>query len=275
MSNDLIPTEQEFKMLENMSVCASQSKFFDRVGSQGGLLSIMVYAKELGLPPMQCLFGGMHNIQGKIELSASLMNAMIRKAGHMIEILQCDNNTCSLKGTRKDTKETYTETFTMQDAQQADLMKNPTYKKFPKNMLFARALKNLSRMLFSDVIGSAYVEGEISDLDDKKKTFEAKPKEEIATIEATIVEEAPTVVEKQSIVVEKQSIVVEDSHVEFIQKVSGIEDKENLKLYFTKCATQFKKTPEELMEKWTIDPEHLKKNFSKWLEKQQPDNSKF
>ena len=266
MSNELIPSQQEMQTLENLSKYAMQSKFFDKVGSQGGLLSIMLYAKELGLPPMQCLFSGMHNIQGKIEISAALMNSMIRKAGHKLEILKLDNKVCSIKGTRKDDGATYTETFTIEDAETAGLMANQVWKKYPKNMLFARALKNLARMLFSDVIGSAYVEGEVSEIDEEKPNRRPiESHEEATTVVEATVEEA---------VVEQVS-VVEDSHVELIQKISGIEDKENLKLYVTKCSTQFKKTPEELIEKWTIDPDHLKKNFAKWIEKQVADNSKL
>ena len=265
MSNELIPSQQEMQTLENLSKYAMQSKFFDKIGSQGGLLSIMLYAKELGLPPMQCLFSGMHNIQGKIEISAALMNSMIRKAGHKLEILQLDNKTCSIKGTRKDDGSTYTETFTIQDAEMAGLMANQVWKKYPKNMLFARALKNLARMLFSDVIGSAYVEGEVSSLDEETPKKALESHEEAVIVEAAI-EEA---------VVEQAPVVVEDFHIEAIQKVSGIEDRENLRLYMTRCATQFKKTPEELLEKWTLDPAHLQKNFVKWLEKQAADNSKL
>ena len=266
MSNDLIPSQQEMQTLENLSKYAMQSKFFDKIGSQGGLISIMIYAKELGLPPMQCLFGGMHNINGKIELSAALMNSMIRRGGHKLEIILLDNKVCSIKGTRKDTGETYKETFTLQDAETAGLMANPTWKKYPKNMLFARALKNLARVLFSDIIGPSYVEGEVSELDEEKPKRKAlESHEEAVTVEATVVED----------VVESEPISVDDSHIELIQKLSGIEDIENLTLYVTKCSTQFKKTPEELIEKWTLDPDHLKKNFVKWLEKQAADNSKL
>jgi hypothetical protein len=270
MSNDLIPSQQEMQTLETLSKYAMQSKFFDKIGSQGGLLSIMIYAKELGLPPMQCLFGGMHNINGKIELSAALMNSMIRRGGHKLEILLLDNKACTLKGTRKDNGETYTETFTMNDAETACLMSNPTWKKYPKNMLFARALKNLARVLFSDIIGPSYVEGEVSELD------EEKPHKKLPEIQAEEEPDAPIVeATVEEAVVEQEPIIVEDFHVEAIQKVSGIEDREKLKLYMTRCATQFKKTPEELLQKWTLDPAHLQKNFVKWLEKQAADNSKL
>jgi len=61
---------------------------------------------------------------------------------------------------------------------------------------------------------------------------------------------------------------IDDSHIEFVQKVSGIEDKENLKKYILRCCTHYNMKPEEVMEKWVSDPEQRNKSFQKWMSKQ-------
>ncbi len=160
--NNLIPTIDELKSIEVMCNNANDSKFFTNHNGYAGIFSIAMYAKELGLPVMQCLFGGMHNIQGKIEVAPIMMNNMIRRAGHKILILKSDNTTCILKGVRKDTGEEYECSYTMADAASAGLSGKKNYKDYASDMLFARCLSRLARRLFADVIGSAYVEGEIT-----------------------------------------------------------------------------------------------------------------
>lgn len=160
--NNLIPTIDELKSIEVMCKNANDSKFFTNHNGYAGIFSIAMYAKELGLPVMQCLFGGMHNIQGKIEVAPIMMNNMIRRAGHKIHILKSDSTACILKGVRKDTGEEYECSYTMADAANAGLSGKKNYKDYASDMLFARCLSRLARRLFADVIGSAYVEGEIT-----------------------------------------------------------------------------------------------------------------
>lgn len=183
MSNDLIPQEKEFQIIQTMAKSAVQSKFFDKLGNESGIISIMLYARELGLPPMQCLMGGMHNIQGKIELSARMMNSMIRKAGHKIEIIRSTNAECSIRGTRTDTGESHIESLTMSEAKQLGIYKKGAWDTYPSDMLFARCISRLARRLFADVIGTAYVEGEIADQKDFK--HDPKPFIEVTEVEST------------------------------------------------------------------------------------------
>src|ERR1043165_6977151 len=94
MDYPVIPSEAEFKTYLIMAEKASKSPFFSKMGGEGGILSIILFARELGLPPMQCLFGGTSNINGKIEISARLMNSMIRNAGHKLNIRTSTHKIC-------------------------------------------------------------------------------------------------------------------------------------------------------------------------------------
>lgn len=163
MENQLIPKKEEFDIYQTMAKKAFESKYFDKLGGEAGILSIMLMAREMGLPPMQCIMDGMQNIQGKIVLSPRLMNSMIRKAGHKMEIESTDKF-CKIKGIRSDTDESSTVVFTIEEADRAGLLRpNSPWTKYPSDMLFARCLSRLARRLFADVISTAYVEGEIEE----------------------------------------------------------------------------------------------------------------
>lgn len=164
MSNatSLIPSEHEMAAYQTMAAKASASQFFTKLGGEGGLLSIMLLARELGIAPMEAIFGGMNCIQGKVEISPRLMNKMIRQAGHMVEIVECTDMSCTLKGIRTDTNESYIMTYTLEDAKKARLIRPDSgWEKYPSDMLFARCISRLARRLFADIISTAYVEGEL------------------------------------------------------------------------------------------------------------------
>ena len=157
-----IPSEHEMMVYHTMAEQAVSSKMYRGIGEKAGVMMIMLSARELGIPPMQALNGGINIINGKAEISARMMSALIRKSGHEIKIKESSDSTCTLVGKRIDTGESEEATFTVADAQRAGLVKpNGGWMKCPKDMCFARSLSRLARQLFSDVIGIGYVEGEI------------------------------------------------------------------------------------------------------------------
>jgi len=186
MSNQLIPKSDELSTYQVMAQTACRSKLFDKIGGEAGLLSIMLMARELGLPPMQAIMGGMNIIQGKVEISPRLMNTMIRKAGHKLEILESTDKDCKIKGIRNDTKEEYVASFSLDDAKRAGLVRSGGgWEKFASDMLFARCISRLARRLFADVISTAYVEGEIDRDHDEPTVAKSAP---VAVAEEKIIE---------------------------------------------------------------------------------------
>lgn len=156
------PSEHEMMVFQTMAKAAVESKMYKGIGDQAGVMMIMLSARELGIPPCQALNGGINIINGKAEISARMMSALIRKSGHEIKIKDISDTSCTLIGKRFDTGETEEATFSVADAQKAGLVKvGGGWVKCPKDMCFARALSRLGRQLFSDVIGIGYVEGEI------------------------------------------------------------------------------------------------------------------
>lgn len=139
-----------------------KTKHYQRLGPEG-IFAIIQKAKATNVNPLDALNGGMYYVQGKVEMSAFMMNQLIRQAGHSIsKDQQSDDAVCILHGKRADTGDTWTEIFSINDAKRAGIYRGGTgWTKYPRNMLFARALSNLARMLFPDVIKGCYVEGEL------------------------------------------------------------------------------------------------------------------
>ena len=253
MSNDLVPSEVEIKTIEKLSKCALESKFFDKLGGQSGIFSIMMYAKELGLSPMQAIFGGMHNVMGKVEIAPVMMNAMIRKAGHKLEILKHDNNMCVIKGTRKeDSSQHVTVTYTIQDAKTAGIYKEGGgWTKYPQDMLFARTISRLGRRLFPDVIGSMYVEGELSDSPEAIS-------QETVTVE-TVGEESQAAA--------PEDITLERS-AELLSQFIPVENTERLRNYIADAMTRTRTPLAEVTNRWIEKKEKFIEYYNAWQMKQ-------
>jgi hypothetical protein len=129
-----------------------------------GVMAIVATATALGVEPVLALTGGMWYLRGKVEISSRLMNSMIRAKKHSItKDPKSDDTICILHGRRADNGDTWTESFSIEEAKRANLMGNATWKTYPRDMLFARALSRLARQLYPDLIGNCYVEGETSE----------------------------------------------------------------------------------------------------------------
>ncbi len=231
------PKEHEIMVYQVMAKAAVDSKMYRGIGEQAGVMMIMLAARELGIPPCQALNGGINIINGKAEISARMMSALIRKAGHEIKIKTSTDDICVLVGKRADTQETQEASFSVADAQRAGLVKQGGgWVKFPKDMCFARALSRLARQLFSDVIGIGYVEGEI---------------------QAT---------EAEIALPEDITPIVETNRIDELLSKFPEEEKENLLEYIHVVSMHFDWTEAECVNKFLEDPK-LEEKFKKWKNK--------
>lgn len=245
-----IPSEHEMMVYHTMAEQAVSSKMYKGIGEKAGVMMIMLSARELGIPPMQALNGGINIISGKVEISARMMNALIRKAGHQIQVKECTDNQCVLIGKRCDTGETQYSSFSISDAQKAGLIKQGGgWTKFPKDMCFARALSRLARQLFSDVIGIGYIEGEIN------QSAEIKTSE----IQEVIAQEFPII----------EEVVVENEQ-EYIEKFLNLfdkEDKHHAMQYLKVVMKHFEWTSIQAIKELLKDEKKLFDKFNAWKNK--------
>lgn len=181
MTNELtifeMPKGQELRDLISFCDVMGNSPFYKRLGS-GGVMSIILSAKELGLPMMACLNGGMYNIEGRVFLSAQLMNAMLLKNGHSIDLAELTDEKCTINFKRKGESKAYAYTYTFEEAKRAGYLGKNNWKAHLKDMLYCRCLSGGARKFMPDALLGCYVHHEIAD-------------EEIPTIDLPIEQPAP------------------------------------------------------------------------------------
>jgi hypothetical protein len=117
--------------------------------------------QEIGIPPFAAM-SGIHIIQGKPTLGAGLIASTVKGSGkYDYRVKEMNEIICSIDFFQgKDL--IGNSTFTIEDAKKA-LTKN--IDKFPKNMLFARAISNGVKWFCPDVFsGPVYVPGEIQEV---------------------------------------------------------------------------------------------------------------
>lgn len=162
-TSTLIKYQEENQQIDHFRVLAN-------IASKGGsgntdnLMNIMLTARDLGISPMKAINGGFHIIKGKISMSTALMVDRIRKEGHSLKIPEWTSEKCVIIGIRKDNGDSIRFEYTMDDAKAAGLTNSETWKKFPKHMLYNRAMSTIARTLFPDVVGNAYSEDEKWDI---------------------------------------------------------------------------------------------------------------
>jgi len=168
----------ELKNTQELCSLLMKTPHYAKMGIEG-IFAIVETAKSLGVDPRLALGGGLYFVRGKVEMSARLMNALIRSKKHSItRDRRSDNTICILHGKRSDNGDQWSESFSVEEAKKAGLFRpNTPWINFTRDMLFARALSRLARQLFPDIIGNCYVEGEIS-LDPNIKGFSYQNEQE-------------------------------------------------------------------------------------------------
>ncbi|HUR18861.1 MAG TPA: recombinase RecT [Acidimicrobiales bacterium] len=129
-------------------------------GKPADVLVAMMLGQELGLGPMATM-SMVDVIEGNATLNAEGKVSLVRKAGHSIngEALATK---ATARGKRRDTGDEMTVEWTIQMAQRAGLAGKAVWKQYPEAMLWSRAVSQLCRMLFPDVLaGLSYTPEEV------------------------------------------------------------------------------------------------------------------
>ncbi len=107
---------------------------------------------------------GLYLRQGKVNMHANVMAAAIKASGkYDYEVVENSDQQCQIQFFRVDSTGRHplgNHTFSMQQAQRANLTKNFTWKQYPEAMLFARCISSGYRAHCPDALGAApvYVE---------------------------------------------------------------------------------------------------------------------
>ncbi len=123
--------------------------FADIKSAQQAVVKIMAGA-EMGISPFAAM-SGIHIIQGKPTIGAGLMAARVKGFGkYDYKVLEHSDKICSIEYFQNG-KSLGVSTFTIDDARKAG---TKNLDKFPKNMLFARAMSNGVKWYTPDIYES-------------------------------------------------------------------------------------------------------------------------
>lgn len=153
MSN-ITKFEQQHKDLETlkaMAAVAVQSGKYSSDYNHATVLNIFMTARALGVDPMLALNGGFNIIKGKINMGAHFMVALARRAGHSIKVVEMTKQKCIIIARRKDNDDSIKYEMDWEEATQAGLTNKDNWQKNPKQMLYCGCVRNVFRMLFSDI----------------------------------------------------------------------------------------------------------------------------
>lgn len=125
------------------------SGFFDDVKSEAQAIVKVMAGAEMGVGPIAAM-AGIHVIKGKVTVGANLIAAAIKRSGRYdYRVIEMSNTACEIQFYEQGQKVGVSR-FTDADAKAAGTQ---NMNRFPRNMLFARALSNGARWYTPDVFG--------------------------------------------------------------------------------------------------------------------------
>lgn len=131
----------------------AESGFFQDSKSMAQAVVKILAGQELGLPPFASMTG-IHLINGRPSIGANLMAATIKKSGRYdYRVVTLTDQLCEVVFFEKG-KEIGTSKFSLDDARKAG---TKNLDRFPRNMLFARAISNGVKWFCPDIFGGAPV----------------------------------------------------------------------------------------------------------------------
>lgn len=138
-------------------VFAESGLFADVKNAAQAAVRIMA-GQEIGIPPFAAL-SGIHIIQGKPTIGAGLMASRVKGSGkYDYKVKEHTDKICSIDF-YQGSEIIGNSTFTIEDAKKAG---TKNLEKYPKNMLFARALSNGVKFYTPDIFaGPVYVPEEM------------------------------------------------------------------------------------------------------------------
>jgi len=166
--NEITKTEQvqEFELMQRMGKLFFASGLFSDLKSEAQAIVKVMIGKEMGIAPFASMSGihliGPENGPKKPAPSSNLMATLVANHPHYsYRIKRCDKDICVISFYESKDKRVNEDSYlgdsvyTIQEAQQAELLGRGTWKKFPSDMLFARALSRGARRFTPGIFGGS------------------------------------------------------------------------------------------------------------------------
>jgi len=141
------------------------SGMFSDVKSQAQAIVKIVAGAELGLPPVYSM-QNINLIRNRLTTSANTMAMLVKKSGNYnYRIMEHTDKVCTIDFFEREGDKWVkvgVSSFSIEDAKRAELMKPDSgWMKFPRAMLFSRAISQGARIYCPDAIGGVYTDEEI------------------------------------------------------------------------------------------------------------------
>jgi hypothetical protein len=164
--------------------------FADTRDAAQAIVKVMA-GQELGFAPIASMTG-VYIVKGKVSLSANLIAAAIKRSGrYNFRVRKHDATVCEVEFFECDklgNKESIGfSSFSIEEARAAKLTDSATWKSFPRNMLYARAISNGAKWHCPDVFG-----GPIYTPDELGATVDGETGEMIDVTPSAVATPAPT-----------------------------------------------------------------------------------
>lgn len=167
----VVRNQDDLNFLRNFAGALAESGYFTDARSPAQAAVKVLAGQELGIGPLSALMN-IHIIDGKVALSANLMAAQIKRhPRYDYRVAEHTRTVCRVAFLERVDGawiEVGTSEFTIEDATAASLGQSQSgkpsaWQKFPRNMLFARALSNGARWYAPDVFYGVpvYVQDEL------------------------------------------------------------------------------------------------------------------
>lgn len=182
--SDMISFLSEQKALGSVFV---ESGMFKDIKSVAEAQVKILAGRELGLTPLESMTN-VYIVNGKVACQAKVIAGLIMKSSkykYYVEVLTDEECTINIVELNEGGEEVALgkSVFTMKDAAKAGLVNKNSWKSYPRNMLYARALSNGAKWFCPDVY-SGYVKEELEDEPVKIETVTMK--DDIVETEETL-----------------------------------------------------------------------------------------
>jgi len=176
-SNNVIQT---FDDAERAATAMAGSGFFQDAKAANQAIVKILAGQELGFGPFASMTG-VAIIQGKPAIGANLQAAAVKRTGkYNYRVIEMTTEVCELAFFETG-QEVGRSRFTMEDAKAAGLTNKDNWRKFPRNMLFARAISNGVKWYAPDIFNGAtvYTPDELGAIEDADGNVISQPAEVI------------------------------------------------------------------------------------------------
>lgn len=200
MNTDLMtmpaqPGELDIMTLGKLLV---ESKYFQDAGQMAQAVVKVLAGRELGFGPIASMTG-IHIVQGRPTLGADLLAKAVKRSGrYNYRVVELSDTRCELAFFERDGDKWTpigSSPFTVEDAKRAG---TKNIDKFPRNMLFARAMSNGVKWFCPDAIGlTVYDPSELPQDDGPALTLVDTATGEITQAQPVITETQPVIAQAE------------------------------------------------------------------------------